>query len=130
MRASKKADQSACLEASPFPRMNSSTISRAASSENCTGDPARRSGNEYIFQMLAMQNIEVLNGMGVKKIVTQCPHCFNTLMNEYPQLGGHYEVVHHTQLLNRLVRERRLVPVSPPSGLSPPSEARGPSAVT
>ena len=57
-------------------------------SENCTGDPARRSGNEYIFQMLAMQNVETLNGMGVKKIVTQCPHCFNTLMNEYPQLGG------------------------------------------
>jgi Fe-S oxidoreductase len=68
-------------------------------SENCTGDPARRSGNEYIFQMLAMQNIETLDGMGVKKIITQCPHCFNTLMNEYPQLGGHYEVVHHSQLL-------------------------------
>ncbi|MDP6299678.1 MAG: (Fe-S)-binding protein, partial [Acidimicrobiales bacterium] len=62
-------------------------------SEMCTGDSARRSGNEYIFQMLAMQNIETLNEMGVKKIVTQCPHCFNTLANEYPQLGGHYEVV-------------------------------------
>jgi Fe-S oxidoreductase len=61
-------------------------------SEMCTGDPARRSGNEYIFQMLAMQNIEMLDGMGVKKIITQCPHCFNTLANEYPQLGGHYEV--------------------------------------
>ena len=71
--------------------------------ENCTGDPARRSGNEYIFQMLAMQNIETLNGMGVKKIITQCPHCFNTLMNEYPQLGGHYEVMHHSKLLEQLV---------------------------
>ena len=71
--------------------------------ENCTGDPARRSGNEYIFQMLAMQNVETLNGMGVKKIITQCPHCFNTLLNEYPQLGGHYEVVHHSQFLEWLV---------------------------
>ena len=68
-------------------------------SEMCTGDPARRSGNEYIFQMLAMQNIETLDGMGVKKIITQCPHCFNTLKNEYPQLGGNYEVVHHSQFL-------------------------------
>ncbi len=76
--------------------------------ENCTGDPARRSGNEYIFQMLAMQNIETLNEMGVKKIVTQCPHCFNTLANEYPQLGGHYEVVHHTQFLEALIDEGRL----------------------
>jgi Fe-S oxidoreductase len=71
--------------------------------ELCTGDPARRSGNEYIFQMLAMQNVETLNGMGVKKIITQCPHCFNTLMNEYPQLGGNFEVVHHSQLLETLV---------------------------
>jgi Fe-S oxidoreductase/nitrate reductase gamma subunit len=77
-------------------------------SENCTGDPARRSGNEYIFQMLAMQNIESLNGMGVKKIVTQCPHCFNTLQNEYPQLGGNYEVVHHSQFLEWLIAEGRL----------------------
>ena len=75
-------------------------------SENCTGDPARRSGNEYIFQMLAMQNVETLNGMGVKKIITQCPHCFNTLLNEYPQLGGNYEVVHHSQLLDWLDRDR------------------------
>ena len=65
-------------------------------SEMCTGDSARRSGNEYLFQMLAMPNIEMLNGMGVKKIITQCPHCFNTLLNEYPQLGGNYEVIHHT----------------------------------
>jgi Fe-S oxidoreductase len=76
--------------------------------ENCTGDPARRSGNEYIFQMLAMQNIENLNGMGVRKIITQCPHCFNTLKNEYPQLGGNYEVVHHSQLLSQLVADGRL----------------------
>ncbi len=77
-------------------------------SEMCTGDPARRSGNEYIFQMLAMQNIETLNGMGVKKIVTQCPHCFNTLMNEYPQLGGNYEVVHHSQFLEWLIDTGKL----------------------
>jgi Fe-S oxidoreductase/nitrate reductase gamma subunit len=72
-------------------------------SEMCNGDPARRSGNEYIFQMLAMQNIETLDSMGVKKIITQCPHCFNTLLNEYPQLGGHYEVIHHSQLLSHLI---------------------------
>jgi len=77
-------------------------------SELCTGDSARRSGNEYIFQMLAMQNIETLNGMGVKKIITQCPHCFNTLRNEYPQLEGTYEVVHHAQLLTELVADGRL----------------------
>jgi Fe-S oxidoreductase/nitrate reductase gamma subunit len=77
-------------------------------SEMCTGDSARRSGNEYLFQMLAMPNIEMLDGMGVKKIITQCPHCFNTLMNEYPQLGGNYEVVHHTQLLERLIADGRL----------------------
>jgi Fe-S oxidoreductase/nitrate reductase gamma subunit len=77
-------------------------------SEMCTGDSARRSGNEYLFQMLAMPNIEMLDGMGVKKIITQCPHCFNTLMNEYPQLGGNYEVVHHTQLLERLIADGSL----------------------
>ncbi|MEM7340228.1 MAG: heterodisulfide reductase-related iron-sulfur binding cluster [Actinomycetota bacterium] len=76
--------------------------------ELCTGDPARRSGNEYIFQMLAKQNVETLNGLGVKKIVTQCPHCFNTLMNEYPQLGGHYEVVHHSQFIEWLINEGKL----------------------
>ena len=81
--------------------------------ETCTGDPARRSGNEFLFQMLAQANVEVLNGIGAKKIVTTCPHCLNTLGREYPQLGGHYEVVHHTQLLNRLVREGRLTPVAP-----------------
>ena len=77
-------------------------------SEMCTGDPARRSGNEYIFQMLAMQNIETMNGMGVKKIITQCPHCFNTLGNEYPQLGGMYEVVHHSQFLEWLIETGKL----------------------
>jgi Fe-S oxidoreductase len=77
-------------------------------SELCTGDPARRSGNEYIFQMLAMQNVETLNGLGVRKIITQCPHCFNTLKNEYPQLGGNYEVVHHSQFLMELIETGRL----------------------
>ena len=72
------------------------------------GDPARRSGNEYIFQMLAMQNIETLDSMGVKKIITQCPHCFNTLANEYPQLGGNYEVVHHSQFLEWLIDTGKL----------------------
>ena len=72
-------------------------------SEMCTGDSARRSGNEYLFQMLAMPNIEMLDGMGVKKIITQCPHCFNTLKNEYPQLGGNYEVVHHSEFLEHLI---------------------------
>ena len=77
-------------------------------SENCTGDPARRSGNEYIFQMLATQNIETLDGMGVRKIITQCPHCFNTLENEYPQLGGNYEVLHHSQFLEDLIDSGQL----------------------
>ena len=77
-------------------------------SEMCTGDSARRSGNEYLFQMLAMPNIEMLNGMGVKKIITQCPHCFNTLLNEYPQLGGHYQVIHHTTLLEQLIDSGQL----------------------
>jgi Fe-S oxidoreductase len=86
--------------------------------ETCTGDPARRAGNEFLFQMLAQQNVEVLNTVfdgrepGQRKIVVTCAHCFNTLANEYPQVGGQFEVVHHTQLLNRLVRERRLVPVA------------------
>ncbi len=83
-------------------------VSILGPAENCTGDPARRSGNEYIFQMLAMQNIETLDTMGVRKIITQCPHCFNTLGNEYPQLGGHYEVVHHSQFLEELIESGRL----------------------
>ena len=77
-------------------------------SEMCTGDSARRSGNEYLFQMLAQPNVEMLNGMGVKKIITQCPHCFNTLLNEYPQIGGNYEVIHHTQLLEQLIDSGQL----------------------
>lgn len=76
--------------------------------EACTGDPARRAGNEFVFQMMALQNITTLNMYGVKKIVTACPHCFNTLKNEYPALGGHYEVVHHTAFLQSLINEGRL----------------------
>ncbi|HPF81075.1 (Fe-S)-binding protein [Nostocoides australiense] len=82
--------------------------------ETCTGDSARRAGNEFLFQMLAQQNVEVLAEAGAAKIVVTCAHCFNTLKNEYPQFGGSYEVLHHTQLLNRLVREKRLVPVTRP----------------
>ncbi len=81
--------------------------------ELCTGDPARRIGNEYLFQVLAEQNIETLNGSGVTKIVANCPHCFNTLANEYPEYGGRYEVIHHSQLFARLVAEGRLRPVRP-----------------
>lgn len=76
--------------------------------EACTGDPARRAGNEFTFQMLAQQNIQVLNGYGVKKIVTACPHCFNTLKNEYPELGGSYEVIHHSQYLQQLIDKGQL----------------------
>jgi Fe-S oxidoreductase len=79
--------------------------------ETCTGDPARRMGNEFVFSMLAQQNIETLNEAGARTIVASCPHCFNTLSREYPQLGGTYEVIHHTQLLARLVAEGRLKPV-------------------
>src|SRR3954470_10407703 len=71
--------------------------------EACTGDPARRAGNEFLFQMMAYQNIQVLNNYGIKKIVTTCPHCFNIIKNEYPELGGHYDVVHHTVLLQQLI---------------------------
>lgn len=76
--------------------------------ENCTGDPARRAGNEFVFQMQAQSNIMVLNGYEVKKIVTTCPHCYNILKNEYPVLGGNYEVLHHSQFLQRLIEEGRL----------------------
>lgn len=76
--------------------------------ESCTGDPAKRAGNEFLFQMQAMNNIAVLNGYGVTKIVTGCPHCFNTLKNEYPELGGQYEVLHHSQLLQQLMDEGKL----------------------
>ena len=76
--------------------------------ESCTGDPARRAGNEFVFQMSALQNIETLKMYEVKKIITTCPHCFNTLKNEYPALGGHYEVVHHTQFLQQLINDGRI----------------------
>lgn len=76
--------------------------------EMCTGDPARRAGNEFVFQMLALQNVQTLNAYNVKKIVTACPHCFNTLKNEYPALGGNYEVVHHSQLLQELINSGRI----------------------
>lgn len=76
--------------------------------ENCTGDPAKRAGNEFTFQMQAMMNIQVLDGYEIKKIVTACPHCFNTLKNEYPELGGNYEVVHHTQLIQELINQGKL----------------------
>src|SRR5215217_4540639 len=76
--------------------------------ESCTGDPAKRAGNEFLFQMQAMTNIEVLNGYNIKKIVTGCPHCFNTIKNEYPGLGGSYEVIHHTQLIQQLIDEGKL----------------------
>jgi Fe-S oxidoreductase len=81
--------------------------------ETCTGDPARRIGNEFVYSMLAEQNIATLNEAGARKIVASCPHCFNTLANEYPQLGGNYEVIHHTQLLARLVADGKLTPVNP-----------------
>ncbi len=81
--------------------------------ESCTGDPARRLGNEYLYQMQAMANIETLNGAKVKKIIASCPHCVNSLANEYPSLGGNYEVIHHSQVLERLVSERKLFPVTP-----------------
>ncbi len=76
--------------------------------EGCTGDPAKRAGNEFLFQMQAATNIEVLNGYEIKKVVTACPHCFNTIKNEYPALGGNYEVMHHTQFLKALLNEGRL----------------------
>ncbi len=76
--------------------------------EGCTGDPAKRAGNEFLFQMQAIMNIEVMNAYEVKKIVTACPHCFNTIKNEYPSLGGKYEVIHHTQLINGLLKDGRL----------------------
>ena len=102
-----------------MPAMSQRTLPAAPpGGESCTGDPARRSGNEFLFSQLAMQNVEVLEESGATKIVATCAHCFNTLKNEYPQLGGRYEVVHHTQLLNRLVREGRLTPVAPVAAAS------------
>lgn len=76
--------------------------------ESCTGDPARRAGNEFLFQMQAMSNIQVLNGYGIKKIVTACPHCFNTIKNEYAELGGNYEVIHHSAFLQHLINDGKI----------------------
>ncbi len=76
--------------------------------EMCTGDPARRAGNEFMFQMMAYQNIQMLDGYGIKKIVTACPHCFNILKNEYPELGGNYEVIHHATFLQQLIDDGKI----------------------
>ncbi len=90
--------------------LNKSNIDFAVlgAEESCTGDPAKRAGNEFLFQMQAMMNIQVLDGYNIKKIVTTCPHCFNTLKNEYPDLGGNYEVMHHTQFLKTMLEEGKL----------------------
>ncbi len=90
--------------------LNKANVSFAVlgTEESCTGDPAKRSGNEFLFQMQAVTNIEVMNSYGIKKVVTACPHCFNTIKNEYPGLGGTYEVVHHTQFLKQLLEEGKM----------------------
>ena len=90
--------------------LNKASVSYAilGKEESCSGDPAKRAGNEFLFQMQALTNIEVLNGYNIKKIVTTCPHCFNTLKNEYPELGGQYEVMHHTQFIKSLLNDGRL----------------------
>ena len=90
--------------------LNHSGISYAVlgKEESCTGDPAKRSGNEFLFQMQAISNIELMNSYRIKKIVTTCPHCFNTLKNEYPELGGEYEVEHHTQFIKQLIKDRKI----------------------
>ena len=89
--------------------LNSANISFGVlgKDESCTGDPAKRAGNEFLFQMQAMTNIETLNSFDIKTIVTTCPHCFNTIKNEYPSLGGNYDVYHHTQFINKLLEEGR-----------------------
>ncbi len=96
--------------------------------ETCTGDAARRAGNELLFQTLAQQNVGTFGTFGVRKVVVTCAHCFNTIKNEYPQLGGSYEVVHHTQLLNRLVRDKKLVPVARPTDVPGMSSGRNPAS--
>ncbi|PIE99807.1 MAG: CoB--CoM heterodisulfide reductase [Maribacter sp.] len=90
--------------------LNKANVSFAVlgAEESCTGDPAKRAGNEFLFQMQAVTNIEVMNAYGIKKVVTACPHCFNTLKNEYPGLGGNYEVVHHTEFLKQLLDDGRI----------------------
>ncbi|MEW6252132.1 MAG: (Fe-S)-binding protein, partial [Planctomycetota bacterium] len=97
--------------------------------ETCNGDPARRAGNEYLFQMLAQQAIETLNRYGVKRIVTTCPHCYNTLKNEYPDFGGKYDVVHHSELLADLLRAGRLKPRARVGPASPPAVGVGPASL-
>lgn len=101
-------DQRAQQVTKAFVRLlNSANISFAVlgKEETCTGDPAKRAGNDFLFQMQALSNIETMNAYGVKKVVTTCPHCFNTIRNEYPSLGGNYEVLHHTQFLKQLLEE-------------------------
>ncbi len=90
--------------------LNNAGISFAilGNEEACTGDPARRAGNEFLFQMMAIQNIQTMDSYGIKKVVTACPHCFNTIKNEYPALGGNYEVIHHTQLINELLQSGKV----------------------
>lgn len=84
------------------------TFAILGNEEACTGDPARRAGNEFLFQMMAIQNIQTMDTYGIKKVVTTCPHCFNTIKNEYPALGGNYEVIHHTQLINELLQSGKI----------------------
>ena len=90
--------------------LNQANVSFAVlgSDEGCTGDPAKSAGNAFLFQMQALTNIDVLNGYNIKKIVTTCPHCFNTLKNEYPELGGNYDVMHHTQFIKSLLNDGRI----------------------
>ena len=91
--------------------LNKANVSFAVlgNEEGCSGDPAKRAGNEFLFQMQAISNIQVLNSYNIKKIVTSCPHCFNTIKNEYPELGGNYEVLHHTQFISYLIDSKRLI---------------------
>ena len=104
------------------------TFAVLGNGETCTGDSARRAGNELLFQTLAAQNVSTFGEFGVTKVVVTCAHCFNTIKNEYAPLGGSYEVVHHTQLLNRLVRDKKLVPVARPSDVPGMSTAKNPAS--
>jgi len=90
--------------------LNKANISYAilGKEESCTGDPAKRAGNEFLFQMKAISNIEILNSYNIKNIITTCPHCFNTIKNEYPELGGNYKVIHHTTFINNLIKENKI----------------------
>jgi len=95
----------ACVSMLKKVRLNYATLGKE---EMCTGDPARRAGNEFLFQMMAYQNIQILNGYGIKKIVTACPHCFNIFKNEYPELGGTYDIIHHAEFLQQLINDGRI----------------------